>query len=134
MVDSEDRVKISVSVSKQNVTWLDANYNNRSAYINDLLTEAREGDGQVKAAIREYQIQQLEEEVAGMESRLESKTDRLENLKAQQESEAEKRERILEDAKEALDGANLVPDNPAVKNWAEKLDMMPEELIEELDE
>lgn len=124
--------KITVSLSEENVSWLDANYNNRSGYIDDLLTQAREGSGQVEEAIREYQIQELTADVNGMESELETKKARLESLRAERRSERAEKERKIEDAREALDGTRLTPDNPAVKNWAEDIGMTPEELIEEI--
>lgn len=132
MVDGMER--ISVSVSKENLLWLDANYNNRSAFINDLLTNAREGNGQVDSAIREYQIQQLESELAGMKSQVETKAARLESLKAEQRSDELEKERLWEEAKDALEEVPKEPDNPAVKNWAGKLELTPTELIEELEE
>jgi multidrug resistance efflux pump len=126
--------QISVTLSEQNIAWLDAHYNNRSGYIDDLLDKAREGNGGVDDAVREYQIQQLKSEVAGMEAELGTKKARLNTLQKQQESEQAEKERLLEEAHEALDGARLVPDNPAVENWAEKVDMTPEELINEVKE
>lgn len=126
--------QISVTMSEENVAWLDANYNNRSGYIDDLVTQAREGSGKVDEAIRQYQIQQLQAQVSGMQSELESKKARLNTLLEEQESEQAEKERLLEQAHEALEGIRLSPDNPAVKNWAEKVDMTPEELIEEIQE
>lgn len=134
VVVMSENSRITISVSEENIAWLDANYNNRSGYIDDLLTQAREGGGKVDEAIRDYQIQQLSAEVNGMESELETKKARLEALQAEQRSEMAEKQRKLEDAKESLDGARLVPDNPAVQNWAEKVDMTPEELIEEVND
>lgn len=125
--------QISVTLSEENIQWLDANYNNRSGYIDDLLTQAREGNGKVDEAIRSYQIQQLKSDIAGMESQLDTKKSRLESLQSRQESERQEKERLLDEAKESLDGTNLHPDNPAVKTWARKVEMAPEELIEELE-
>jgi len=126
--------RITITVSEENLSWLDANYNNRSGYIDDLLTNAREGNGEVSQAIRQYQIEQLESEISGMKAQVETKASRLESLKAEQQSQKQEQQRKLEDAKETLGGKNLPPDNPAVKKWAEKCDMTPEELLEELDE
>lgn len=125
--------QVSVSLSEENLAWLDANYNNRSGYINDLLDEAREGNGEIDTAIKQYQIEQLKADIAGAESRIETKRSRLESLQAEVESEKEQQERQLEKAKESLDGTKLHPDNPAIEKWAGKVNLTPTELIEELE-
>lgn len=129
---SEDKKRITVTLSKENISWLDANYNNRSGYINDLLDNAREGGGNVDSAIRAYQIENLQSDIAGKKAQLEAKKSRLETLKSQQRSEMAEQEQTIQDAKEALDGTCLSPDNPAVKHWAGEAGITPEELIEEI--
>jgi predicted nucleic acid-binding Zn-ribbon protein len=124
--------RITITVSEENLSWLDANYNNRSGYINDLLTKAKEGSGQVDDAIRRYQIQQLKSEITGMETEIQTKKQRLETLENERENEIKEQERLLEEAKSSLDGTELVSENPAVQTWAEKVGMTPEELIEEV--
>jgi len=124
--------QISVTLSEENIAWLDANYNNRSGYLDDLLTQAREGTGEIDEAIKRFQIEQLKADIAGAKSQLETKEARLNSLQAELESKEQEKERELEKAKDILEGANLTPDNPAVEKWADKVDMTPEQLIEEM--
>lgn len=92
-------------------------------------------------------------ESAAIERRIEEKEDRIQTLnreinerKRERATEEEELNRLrsilddfegrkydrLEEAAEKLEGVDLEPDNPGVKNWANKLGMSPQELVSEL--
>ena len=138
---SGDKKRVAVTLSPENVDWLDGKYNNRSAFIDDLLTECKDGNGRADVAVRELRIQQLEEEADELEHEADSlrrkaerKREQVEELREQNHLSEEQTEADLAEAQDALEHVPLEPTNPAVENWAEKLGMTPIELVEKLED
>ncbi|ERH03607.1 MAG: hypothetical protein J07HR59_00724 [Halorubrum sp. J07HR59] len=127
------REKIAVTVSRENLEWLDENYNNRSAFVDDLLTRARKGEGEIHRAVAQYQKEQLEREKATLETKMESVEEQLETIDARIDRDNQHKETQLRDAAQNLEGAKKTPTNPAVQKQAEKLGMTPQELLDELE-
>lgn len=128
------REKIAVTISAENLAWLDENYDNRSGFINDLLTRARKGDAEIDRAVARYQKEQLRRERATLETQLEGVEEQLSVIESRIERTEQKRDATLEDALEKLQSVPAEPSNPAIQTQAEKLDMTPEELIEKVEE
>lgn len=126
------REKIAVTISRKNLAWLDEHYNNRSSLIDDLLTRARRGEGEIQRAVARYQKEQLEREKATLETQIEGVEAQLETVETRLERETEREQTQLDEARETLEGVERDPTNPGVKTQAEKLDMTPEELLEKL--
>jgi len=124
--------RITVTLDEGLVTWLDSEYHNRSAAIQELVEAARDGTGAPKDKVREYQIQQLELDLKREQSQIQATKERLETLRSLQQQSESQTESELEDARDALEGVPREADNPAVVNWAGNLDMTPSELLEEL--
>ena len=120
----------SVSLSLDNDEFL-SNHDNASALVDRLITEYRRG-GSADSAMKRLRVKQVSAEIASMKSNLEHKQDELESLRADIKSESEIKQQKLTDAREQLQGVPRNTDNPAIKNWASKLSMTPEEFIDEL--
>lgn len=129
-----DKVSTSVTLEPENREYLDREVNNRSAFINDLIEAHRKGKSEMEEAIARHRKQQLKSELRSVESREEQITNELEHINQKIASEEERKERLWKEAIDALEGVPMEPDNPAVQNWAGKLDMTPAELIEEIEE
>lgn len=125
---SKDR--FSISMDEENVEWIDANYNNRSAFLNDLVTDFREGTSSAEDVVAQYRLQQMNAEIASLESQLETLQDQKEAIQDTVTTREERREETLEDAVNALEHTPLEEENPAVQNWAEEVGMDEAELIE----
>ena len=142
-MSSGEKKRVTVTLSEENVDWLDEKYNNRSGFIDDMLTQYRTGDIQTEQGLHELRAEQLLEEALDLESeknQLERKAERkrkkAERYLEQSETAEEQTEAELAEAREALEeaGVNITPTNPAVENWAEKLGMTPVELVEKLED
>lgn len=128
-----EKVRISVTIDAENKRWIDNNHQKRSTFINELVTAARRNGCQNEAVVRQYRIQQLQSDKQRRKAELESIQEELEQLRSLEQEKEAKQEELIEEAREQLYGARLEPDNPAVQNWAEKIGITPQELIEELE-
>jgi chromosome segregation ATPase len=80
----------------------------------------------------EQRIQTLQREINERERELAEHQDKKERLERQIQDHRTRREEQLAEARETLADAPADPENPAVKNWADKLGMTPEGLVREL--
>lgn len=123
-----DTQRITITVSTDNLNWLDANYNNRSAFIDDLLTDYRESGGQTENVVAEFRKRQIEAEIASLKSQLESAREQREAIA---DSVTTHEERQREIAREAVDQLGIDPgvgyDHAAAENWADKAGMDTED-------
>jgi len=127
MSDKETR---TVSLDKENHEYLKKE-DNASAVVNELIEQLRQGGDRQTAAL-ELQIEQKERELSeanGKVDRLERELAELRELRANYEQQEDAK---LQRAIEVLEGVEDDPENPGVQNWAGKLGMTPEELLEEL--
>lgn len=132
VLEMSDKVSTSITLEAENREYLDREVNNRSAFINDLIEAHRQGKSDIDEAIARYRRQQLQSELNTVESRKEEIENELDLINKQVQKEEARKQEMLAEAKHKLSDIPHSPDNPAVENWAEKLDMTPEELIEEL--
>lgn len=93
------------------------------AMFEQLLEEVEDSRNQMHE-----QVDEMHDEIA---AELQAKVDHLDevgkNEKQQTGSDAQ-----LEEAKESLKNTPRDPQNPAIKNWAKRLNMSPRELLDEL--
>jgi hypothetical protein len=107
---------------------------NQSGLINELVKEYKDNERRQVAALklrREHLLQEAEEAAETAEQKREQAAEVEALLDDARAAESEQ----LQEAREALAGINdrdLTPDNPAVENWADKLEMTPEELVDTL--
>lgn len=129
-----EKVPTSVTLTQENLAYLDREVNNRSGFINDLIEAHRTGSSDMEEAIARHRREQLESELRTVELREETIRDELEHVREIITVEEERVESTLEEARETLADAPRDPENPAIKQWAKKVNMRPAELIEELDQ
>jgi len=122
---------------RKTVTLEPANYqelqdsDNASAVVNDLVDQWRRTGARDTAGL-ELQIDHKERELKEARQKVDRLEDELEDLRQMvDEFEATETEG-LDEAREALRGTNLHPENPAVLNWSERLGLPPSELIDAL--
>lgn len=133
---SEEKVMLSGRVPKELKELVDADRRDNQEIMRAALW--REFGGQRLADIerrieeKERRREIVKKERENRDNELEELNSELAALKSKKSSEQSEKEALLSDAQDALEGIPLNVDNPAVENWAGKLDMEPAELIDEL--
>lgn len=117
-----DKTPTTLNLTEANIEYLDAETDNRSAFVNELLEAHREGIGDM---LNQYRLDQLQVEKDTALSKAERIDDEMEAIRGQIESAEERREREFAETAEQMDGIPAAPDNAAVQTQAEKLDMDP---------
>jgi chromosome segregation ATPase len=92
----------------------------------------RKGALQRRVEEKRRRISMIETEKNERQRELEEERQALDALESKLEATQTEREMMLSEAREQLADTPKDAENPAVKNWAEKLDMTPEALLEEL--
>lgn len=126
-----DKERKSFSLDPKNKQWLDEK-DNASAVVDRMIEHARK-TGDVATAGIDVQIQQKQRELENAKSRVENLRQDLEELSRLREQLMVEETAGIEKARDALEGADRDPANPAIKNWADKLGITPQDLIERLD-
>jgi len=127
-----EKVRTSVSLTQENKAYLDSETNNRSAFINDLIDAHRKGKSDMDEVVARYRREQLEAERRKAQNTVERVESELETIDKQLAEKQAEKEDALDEAREVLADVPKDPENPAIQNWADDLDMTPEELIDEL--
>jgi len=115
--------------------YLSQEHINASGLVNDLVKRHMSGDD-TEAAIREFRINQLEDEAEEYAGIAERKRERAERLREVAEQEQSERKQAVQEVVDDLVNKDVPrdPDNPAIKTQADNLDMEPTELLDELPE
>jgi len=115
--------------------YLSQEHINASGLVNDLVKRHMSGDD-TEAAIREFRINQLEDEAEEYAGIAERKRERAERLREVAEQEQSERKQAVQEVVDDLVNKDVPrdPDNPAIKTQADNLDMEPKELLDELPE
>lgn len=115
--------------------YLSQEHINASGLVNDLVKRHMNGEDS-KAAIREFRINQLEDEAEEYDGIAERKRERAERLREVAEQEQSERKQAVQEVIDDLVAKDVPrdPDNPAIKTQADNLDMEPTELLDELPE
>lgn len=123
--------RFTVKLEPEQAQYLEKK-DNKSAYIRDLIQADMQGHD-VDTIGLQIQIETLEkqaQQAAEKEEMYQSRVEELRQLKSQVE---QKEDVELQEAKEQLEDTPKDPTNPAVKKWASRVSLTPEELCEELD-
>lgn len=108
---------------------------NLSGVVEDFLRGYLSYGDKTSAAL-EARLEALERQREQLRTELDDVENEIEEvrtlLKQQQEAESHHDEVLDELADKFPDGDQLTADNPAVRNWANKLDRRPTELVEEI--
>jgi chromosome segregation ATPase len=133
---SGEYVMLSARVPEELKRLVDADERTNQEIVESALW--RDFGGERKAAL-DRRVEEIENRL-GMVKRernerdreLEELRDELEAIKAKRENAEQVKELQLQEAREALARTPKDVENQAVQNWAEKLEMSPEKLLEEL--
>jgi len=106
---------------------------NASELVNNLVKNHASAGGD-KQSMLELREDQLKSDIANLEGQLESKREELERVQEQLSQHRQKQQNQLKEAAESVKHVPLEPDNPAVENWAGKLDMNEKEFIQQVEE
>lgn len=126
---SEDKARRSVTLDPENDDLLSQSSINASGLVNRLVTNYRTA-GEDDVAMFRLRESQLKSEVEGLENRLEMKREELKRVRQQIGAFEDSTEDVLREAAENLDPTTLNADNPAVRNWAGKAGLTPEDFVE----
>jgi len=126
------------SLDERVVEELEDETGNASAVVNDLLQEwlLSGGDGPIGKEIKLRDIESKLEEAKNERDKINRRIERLRNNKRRIEQQIEQqKEEQREKLQEAAQYVRDKPvDNPAVENWAEKLNMAPSELKKQVEQ
>lgn len=125
--------RISATIDEANHEWLEAHTDNKAAFINDLLTRARQNEDAIDHIVARYRKEQLKAELATVEARREGIEEQLAELNELERRRENREDAEIDQALDALEGVPPEPSNPAVQNWAEKLGTSPQTIAEELE-
>ena len=124
--------RTSLSLDPEVADYLSQEHVNASGLVNSLVKKHMNG-GASEDMIRQFRIKQVQSELESIESQAQQKREELEKLQEIDEERQEEQQQKIKDAEEALSRIpNLTVDNPAVETWAEKCDMEPSELLDEV--
>jgi DNA repair exonuclease SbcCD ATPase subunit len=85
-----------------------------------------------KAALK-AELEELEEELADLDQKRQRLRDERQDIEQRLDEQAEQEPELLDQARTKLQGTPRDPDNPAVQNWAGKLGIPADQLINELE-
>lgn len=126
----------SVSLDKQLIRKAaNSEHINLSGLCNDLLEEYFDSGDASKARLeaRRQRLVEQKEHLEREKSQLEDELDRIDRqLELKREEEQQREERIERLADQLPDDVD--PDNPAVMNWAGKLDLTPATLVDRIED
>jgi len=122
---------ISASVDEEVEAYLSQEHVNCSGLVNKLVKTHATAGGSERAML-ELREQQLESELADLESRTDRKRQELERVREQLAEYRDAREDIIAEARNTLTREQYDPENEAVKTWAEKAEMSPEAFVDAL--
>jgi len=129
-----EKTRKSVTIDEDLAEWVENRNINFSGLVNDLLNQYR-ATNESDLSVLKRRIKEEQEEVAELREKIDRKETnlrKLENELEQREEKEEEKKNLLREARDALEDTPLNRENPAVKNWARKLEMKPVKLVEEL--
>jgi len=109
---------------------------NLSGFVNVCLEQHFAADGATspQATALKAKLEQIEEELEDAERKRERLRTRRQEIEDELDDVEGEEPELLAQAREKLANTPRDPDNPAIQNWASKLGMPSEELVEELEQ
>lgn len=123
--------RVTVSVDPEVASYLRQDAVNASGLVNNLVQKQMGGESS-EAAMVKLRLEQVNSEINQTKTTLESREVERKRLQNRLSEIQEANETELDEARDTLEEVPNDPENPAVQNWADKLEMTPEELLEEL--
>lgn len=135
MSDDEEKERIGITVSAENLEWLDEEYNNRSGFIDDLLTKARMNGGDIDSALRQQEKRKLEREMQNHRNQLELLQEQMEQLDQADTMEEHEYDRSLDDLLDTLrKGGKVWPSHNLVQEVSREHSVEADRVIDDLRE
>lgn len=132
-----EKQRTTLTLTQENVEWLDTVCNNRSAYVDDILTEARKGDYSATDILTAFERKKLDIEEQQLKAKLDAVKDAKQEFETQEEQQTrEAWERALSQITppqlRTVDTGEWKPDptDKAVKHYADELGISPEEFVD----
>jgi DNA repair exonuclease SbcCD ATPase subunit len=109
---------------------------NLSGFVNECLEQHFGGGGMSspKNAALQAELERLERELADLDDKKEQIRQKRQSIEEELEEQAEQEPELMAQAKETLDDVPRDPSNAAIQNWASKLGITTDELLEKLPE
>lgn len=126
--------RTSISVDEDVYEFLQQPQINQSKLIQELVREYETNEQRQVAALR-MRLKHLNDDIEDMEGELQTKKKQRAEVKSLlNEAESDEIDGLQEarEAMKGIDESDLTENNPAVENWARKLDMSPSTLLERL--
>lgn len=128
----------TVSLDEPNDRYLEDPDLNASGLINSLVSHFRRKGRIVDVALgmrleqTKQEIEDTEAEIARLQSRLSELESERDRLEAKLRDMEDRQEEAIDEFLNLSGGPELDPENPAVKNYAQKANMTPQRFIEEV--
>ena len=122
----------TVSLDPEVKAYLDSNGRNASETVNNLV-KMEMGEEVVNETLIKMRMDMEKDRYEDAAQKARGHLERYNQLKQRLEQEQDAKQALLNDAREALEDVPLAVDNPAVENWADKLNLTPTELIDKLE-
>jgi hypothetical protein len=133
--------RVTLTLEEENVEWMDSVCNNRSAYVNDIITEARRGDYNTTDILTAFERKKLDVEQKQLEAKLEAVQEAKKEFQTKEEQQAQETwkralQRIERPTLRSIDTDDWRPDTESdvVRHFADELGMTPEEFCEQYPE
>ena len=131
-VVSVSKQRVNFTVDPQNAEFL-RQHHNASALVNRLVTEYRNGGG-AETVILDYRIEELAGEISSLESQVESKRERYDELRSRKQRLLSNIDRDLQPIADDLAEKPefVTSDNPRIQDVAVKHDLPPSAAAERI--
>lgn len=108
---------------------------NLSGFVNTALEThfAQDSASSAQSAALQAQLEELEAEIEQVEVEKERLRERRERIEERLDEEVNSEPEIMAQARAKLENTPRDADNPAIQNWAAKIGIPPEDLLDELD-
>lgn len=131
------KVRVTLTLEEENVDWMDDVCNNRSAYVDDILTEARKGGYDTQDILTAFERKKLDVEEQQLEAKLQAVKDTKEEFESKEDRQRrETWERALQNITppkmRSVDTDTWQPDpmDTSVQHFAQELAVTPEEFAQ----
>jgi len=128
---SKDR--ISATVDEEIAEFVSRDDVNTSGLVNKLLKQHMTAGTSEEQMLR-MRLENVEDDIADLESQLETKRERRSNIISKLEAYEQEQEQVILDAGEALDRTDFRADNQKLAYWVDETGLSKEELRERLAE
>lgn len=126
-----EKQRKSFTLDPEVSAYLSQEGRNASQTVNKLV-KMEMGKDAVDKTLLKYRMQSEKDQYESAAQKARGHLERYNQLKRQLEKTESREDELLQDVREKLANVPLRPDNPGVQAQAERVDMTPEELIEEI--